>query len=239
MVLGVIQARINSERFFAKIFARFADGSTIIERVVKQILHSKRIEKIVIATDYTSFSFISSFIREKFDGIVEVFAGEDQNVLSRFAKCVNNLKHLSIDQVVRITADNPLTCPYLLDKALDIHEKVDADLTHFLGIPLGSGVEIIKASTLLEINEIVIDEYDREHVTPFIYKNKEIYRVLEPVLDQFNDWQFVRVTVDFPKDLLFVDSILRKLEYKVPIFVDDIIDVVKNISRLQKLKFEK
>lgn len=224
MVLGVIQARINSDRFPLKIFAKFSDGTCLLERVIKQVKYSFLVDKIVVATNHISYASISSFVREKFYD-VDVVSGADIDVLDRFINCISMFDP---EVVVRITADNPLTCPKYIDYAIDIHLNEKAELTHFLGIPLGSGVEVINPESLLGIARLTFDSYDREHVTPFFYKNKEVFKVLEIPYEKGN-FQSYRVTVDTIEDLQNVDRVLKALNYKIPVFVDDVIEVYEKV----------
>lgn len=221
MVLGIIQARINSDRFPVKVFARFSDGSVVLERVIKQVLFSEMIDKVVVATNYISFSSISSFVQSNFKDVT-VISGPDDDVLERFVSCLRIFDN--VDTVVRITADNPLTCPKFIDYAICKHLEENADLTHFLGIPLGTGVEVINPNVLFKVSELTYDPYDREHVTPFIYKNREIFKVVEPMFEVGN-FQDFRVTIDTKEDLEFVNNILRLLGYKMPVYVEDIISI--------------
>lgn len=232
MILGIIQARINSDRFPIKIFAKFSDGSVVLERVIRQVLFSEILDKVVIATNYISFSSISSFVKSNFDEIA-VISGSDNDVLDRFVSCLSIFDN--VDVVVRITADNPLTCPKYIDYAIKKHLESKADLTHFLGIPLGTGVEVINPNTLFKISELTYDPYDREHVTPFIYKNRDIFKVVEPMFEVGN-FQNFRVTIDTENDLFFVDGLLRLLDYKLPVYVEDIINVSSKVAEYSLVK---
>jgi spore coat polysaccharide biosynthesis protein SpsF len=230
MILGIIQARIDSTRFPLKIFSEFSDGTSLLERVVRQVSHSKLIDNIVIATNYFSYSMIREIV-DRLKLNVDVKVGDDEDVLGRFIKCISSYNS-NFDNIVRITADNPLTCPIAIDEAIKLHISKNADLTHFLGIPLGTGVEVIKTSRLFEINELSFEMYDREHVTPYFYKHKEIYKVLEPVYREGWDYQSIRVTIDYPIDLESVDRILHKLDYKLPVYIDDVVSVVEALTNV-------
>ncbi len=230
MVLGIVQARIDSGRFPLKIFAKFSDGTSLLERVIKQVLSSKLIDRVAIATNYFSYGMIKDFVNE-FGFDIDVKVGDDEDVLGRFVKCVLSYD-INFEHVVRITADNPLTCPNAIDEAIKLHVEKKADLTHFLGMPLGTGVEVIKASVLFEINELAFEKYDREHVTPYLYKHKNLYRVLEPFYKDGVDYQGIRVTIDYPVDLESVDRLLSKLNYKIPVYVGDVIGVIEELARV-------
>lgn len=232
MVLAIIQARINSDRFPFKVFAKFSDGSCVLERVIKQVKYSETVDKIVVATNYISFNSISSFVSKFFED-VSVVSGPDNDVLERFVRTIQVFD--DVDTVVRITADNPLTCPRALDIALRIHKEKKADLTHFLGIPLGTGVEIINPVALLKASNLAYENYDREHVTPYIYKNRDTFKVLEPKF-YLKSYQNYRVTLDTKEDLEFIDRLISKLNYRIPIFVEDVIEIYQEVEIESLLK---
>jgi spore coat polysaccharide biosynthesis protein SpsF len=230
MILGIIQARIDSGRFPLKIFAKFSDGTSLLERVIKQVSYSKLIDRVAIATNYFSYRMVRDFVNE-FGFDVDVKVGDDEDVLGRFVKCVSSYD-VNFEHVVRITADNPLTCPKAIDEAIKLHTEKNADLTHFLGIPLGTGVEVIRTSTLFEINDLAFEKYDREHVTPYLYKHKSLYKVLEPFYKDGVDYQAIRVTIDYPIDLESVDKLLSRLNYKIPVYVEEVISVIEELARV-------
>ncbi|MGC8766165.1 MAG: cytidylyltransferase domain-containing protein [Brevinematia bacterium] len=224
MVLGIIQARINSDRFPMKVFAKFSDSTCLLERVIKQVKHSFLIDKVVVATNHISFASISSFVKENFED-VDVISGPDEDVLARFVSCIDIFDPKVI---VRITADNPLTCPRYIDYAIDIHLSENADLTHFLGIPLGTGVEVVNAESLLRVSELTFDLYDREHVTPFFYNNREVFKVIEAPYEKGN-FEYYRVTIDTLEDLEVVDKVLASLGYRMPVLVEDVVEIYEKV----------
>lgn len=233
MVLGIIQARINSDRLPMKVFARFSDGSLVLERVIKQVSNSRCIDKIVVATNYVSFGAVSSFVSERFTG-VSVVSGPDEDVLTRFIKCIDLFD--DVETIVRVTADNPLTCPKYIDLAVLAHTDSGADLTRFVGLPLGTGAEVIKANALYRASELAFEQYDREHVTPYIYKNREIFRVKE-IPFYLGDFQNCRVTLDTSEDFETISKVLEILGYKVPIVVEDVVEAYSLLASAQSFGY--
>ena len=67
-------------------------------------------------------------------------------MLRRFADA---RRAFGVGTVVRATGDNPLVSAPLAERILALHAQRGADLSHFLGIPLGTGVEVVEAAALL------------------------------------------------------------------------------------------
>ena len=125
--------------------------------------------------------------------------------------------------IVRVTADNPLTCPEFLDRAVEMHLNTESDLTHYLGIPLGTGVEVISLQALSLAYHSATSDYDKEHVTPYIYKNRCFFKVLEPVSSGMYYSPKTRVTVDTQSDLQFVRALCEHYSDQRFISMEDIV----------------
>ncbi len=219
-IVGIVQARIKSERLPAKILSPIGD-LPLIEHLVLNILHSKTLDKIVIAVPKNTEPFVR-FLERNYP--VKIFVGSENDVLERYYSAA---LHYKADVVVRITADNPFTCPVFLDKAVKWHIRKKADLTHFLGIPLGSGVEVLSFKSLMTTYETAISKFDREHITQFIYRNRNFFRVEEPKFKP--DIMSLRVTVDTPVDLWRVSEIYEMLHRNHPVTVYDLLKVAKAV----------
>ena len=82
---------------------------------------------------------------------------------------------VSSDYIVRITADDPLLDPGIIDKVIE--EAVsDLNIDYCSNIikswPRGLDCEVVKSNILLDINTFVTGE-DREHVTIYIRTNQK------------------------------------------------------------------
>jgi spore coat polysaccharide biosynthesis protein SpsF len=134
--------------------------------------------------------------------------------------------------IIRATGDNPLVCPEFLDKTLEYHEDAGSDLTHFLGIPLGTGVEVIGRDALNSAYKNANHPYDLEHVTPFIYKNRDSFKVFEPLSKGLYYAPDIRVTVDTPEDLSHIRQIFDYFRNKAFISMEDIVSYHKNHEKI-------
>jgi spore coat polysaccharide biosynthesis protein SpsF len=74
-----------------------------------------------------------------------------------------------------------------------------------------------------------IDPYEREHVTPFIYRRPDAFRLES--LSRTPSLAALRWTVDLPEDLAFVRDVYARLYPANPAFTtDDIVALERNSS---------
>lgn len=202
----------------------------MLAHLIERIQFSGNVRNIIIATTEDSFGGIQHLLRDYRD--VKYYVGSKEDVLSRYYFAA---KTFGSRIIVRATGDNPLTDPEFLDRAVEIHISARSDLTHYLGIPLGTGVEVISFESLQQAYEESELKYDREHVTPYIYKHRRKFKVLEPVATGHYYNPDIRVTVDTLPDLETVREIFKSYQNKMIIGMDDIIDFFKYKQRANTL----
>ena len=106
-----------------------------------------------------------------------VFPGPDEDVLSRYCLAC---RAFGVGTVIRATGDNPLTSAALAREILALHAARKADLSHYLGCPWGMGVEVVEASALFVAEREAKAADEREHLTTFLYRNREKFMILSP-----------------------------------------------------------
>ena len=222
---AIVQTRIDSTRLPGKTIMSIA-GKSLIAHIVERLFLSKYLRKIIIATTEDSVEKIKGCLSEYRN--IEFFVGSKNNVLERYFKASEEFQSKII---VRATGDNPLVCPEFMDSAIEVHLNGDADLTHYLGIPLGTGVEVIKKEALRIAYKSTRDPYDQEHVTPFLYKNRDSFKVLEPLASGFYYAPDIRVTIDTKEDYERVVKIFEFYKGKKYISMENIIDFFEREKR--------
>jgi spore coat polysaccharide biosynthesis protein SpsF (cytidylyltransferase family)/RimJ/RimL family protein N-acetyltransferase len=140
---------------------------------------------------------------------VGVVRGSEQDVLSRF---VTALDEFPASTVVRLTADCPLTDPAVVAAVLDRHHEAEADYTSNVlprSFPKGLDVEVMSAVALRTADREATEAAEREHVTPFLYRRPERFRLVN--LDSTLAAGDERWTVDTADDLERVRAILATI----------------------------
>jgi spore coat polysaccharide biosynthesis protein SpsF len=188
--IGVIQARMGSERLPGKIIAPLG-GRPLLAQLWARI-GGARVDEWWLATS----SHPTDDVTEAwgFELGLRVFRGARTNVLSRFLAIGTEAK---AEWIVRVTADNPFLDAKLIDALLDARdaspESKNADAIRFSGglpiadpsdemhepsattprLPLGYGVELIRLSALQRADKEIPEKefYHRTHVTSWLSSN--------------------------------------------------------------------
>ena len=118
MIGCIVQARTGSIRLPKKVIQKIDNKNTVLDYVINQVKCSKKIEKIVVATtDLIEDDIICQYVNLQ---KIECFRGSSEDVLDRFYQCA---KKFGIDDIIRITADNPLIDPNIIDIIIDKYKN--------------------------------------------------------------------------------------------------------------------
>jgi spore coat polysaccharide biosynthesis protein SpsF len=153
-----------------------------------------------------------------------VCVGPDEDVLARYcAAC----RLFGAQRVVRATGDNPLASARLARDIIAAHEGAGADLSHYLGIPWGSGIEVVTAEALFEAERDSTLPDEREHITTYHYRHRERFKILEAPAPAYAAYSEGRVTVDTPADLDAMTVLFEALYDGAPIEIERVIAWLK------------
>lgn len=239
MKIGVIiQARTSSTRLPKKVLKPlpFNSDINVLQQVIRRVKQSKLIDEIIIATTN----------HEEDDEIVDVakkenvnfYRGSLDNVLERYylAALENNL-----DIIVRITSDCPCVDSNIIDEIIKKHIESNADYTSNTlnrGFPRGIDGEVINFNVLENAYNHATDKFEKEHVTPFIYKTRpEDFKIVQYVTSKDNS--DIRITLDTPQDYALLCSVYDNLYNKNNFFsLDDIIKLFNDKPYLKDINSE-
>ena len=210
MAVAILQARMSSTRLPGKVMKSVA-GRPMLERQIERLRRCSTLDRLIVATSDDVLASLLLSIG------VEVYRGPLADVLGRYVGAIEALGVTG--QVVRLTADCPLTDPEIVDACvrLQTRRRVDyASNAQRRTYPRGLDVECFSLDALLTAGREATDPYDREHVTPFLYRNPE--RFSQGDLVQDRDESALRWTVDTPEDLAFVERVYAALYPTKPDF---------------------
>lgn len=233
MIAAILQARMSSTRLPGKVLADLA-GAPMMARQIERLNRARTIDRLIVATsDDRSDDVLADHLTR---AGVEVFRGSLQDVLARYAGAAAALDE--DDLVVRLTADCPLTDPDLIDTMIG---RQLASTAHYTATtlptrtyPKGLDAEVMSVGTLRQAAAEAVDPYEREHVTPFIYRRPDRFTL--GGVSQDRDEGEVRWTVDRPDDLDFVRAVYEALYREGEHFTsDDIRRLVRGRPDLARL----
>jgi spore coat polysaccharide biosynthesis protein SpsF len=162
---------------------------------------------------------------------VAVFRGSLDDVLDRFAGALALFPEATT--VVRVTADCPLADWAVVDRVIAHLETTGADYVSNTPAertyPHGLDVEVMRRQALMDAWRDGRDPYEREHVTPYIYRRPEAYRL--DFVSRTPSLAHLRWTVDYPADLEFVRDVYARLYPTDPAFSSDaVVALARNSS---------
>jgi len=223
MIGCIIQARMGSSRLPGKVLKRINDQVPMLKFQLEQLKFSKQIEKIIIATTtLESDTLITNFCEEN---NFEYFRGESNDVLDRYYQCA---KKFNFSTIVRITSDNPLIDPNIVDDVISkfVNSKCDYMSTEYpKTYPLGFAVEVFNFTSMEKTWKEAKLPSEREHVTPYLLKNKNLFKHCNCSYDR--NLSHIRCTVDTKDDLKLIEKIISKIDVR-PIHLDNILELILN-----------
>lgn len=199
-VVAIIQARMGSTRLPGKVLAELS-GKTVLWHVVNRVKHVRAVDQIVVATTLASAD--DKIVRWCEGEQVACFRGSSEDVLDRYYRAA-----LEYDAavIVRITSDCPLLDPSLVDMAIDKFQGGGFDHVSVGGnYPDGLDTEVFSLAALSSAWKEAVLGSECEHVTPFIWKQPERFRLYG--FSAARDYSAMRWTVDDERDLRFVRAV--------------------------------
>lgn len=227
------QARMSSTRLPGKVLKEVL-GRPLLDYQVERLRRASLADELVIATTTNDADDILVEFCRKRD--LAVFRGAEQDVLSRYYHAA--IEHQA-ELVVRVTSDCPVIDPKVVDRVvaafLERRDYVDyVSNTQVRTFPRGMDTEVFTFDALRTAYAEATLEYQREHVTPFLYCQPDRFRVEQVTLA--TDLSSHRWTVDTPEDFELVRRIVEALHPRNPHFgLNDIIALLDSNPALMEI----
>ena len=221
MITGaIIQARMSSKRLPGKVLKELPYGSGIssLEQIVYRLQQVESIQEVIVATSTDKED--NAIVQMAVSKGINVFTGSLDNVLERFYLAA---KTFNLDHVVRITGDCPCIDPAIIEDTIQRHLQENADFTTLGALkrtfPVGMDAAVIKIQVLEEAYQNADKDFEKEHVTPYIFKSHpDKFKILSiEASEEITDPTF-RITMDTPQDHALICTIYDDLYTKNPSF---------------------
>lgn len=209
---------------------KLINGKPMIYRIFHALSKSKNIGRIIVVTSNNESDDILVKFLEK-NGI-EYFRGSKKDVLDRYYQAANKL---GANWIIRITGDCPLIDPNIVDSVIEEVIRKNLDYASNVGIrsfPIGYGVEVFTYDTLKKMHESARDPDDREHVTLYLRRNPNLFKIGNITAQESKSHPEWRVCVDMKQDLNLVRKIFMHYEKKDIITYEDVIKLFKKYPRM-------
>lgn len=232
-VTAIVQARMGSTRLLGKVLMDI-QGEPMLWRVLSRLKHCQKLGAIILAIPDTKENDILEEFAQK--NKILFFRGKENDVLDRYYETA---KKFGVETIARITADCPLIDPQIVDAVVEKYFATKADYaSNCLGrtFPRGLDVEVFSFVALQKAFLGAKEVYQREHATPYIWENINLFKVAELKAPSMFNRPDIRLTVDTKEDLDFIREIYKFFAKQKDIFfTKDIIDLLDKHSELLKI----
>jgi spore coat polysaccharide biosynthesis protein SpsF len=206
--VAIVQARLGSTRLPGKVLEPIG-GEPMLARVLARAAAIPGIAGVVLATSAEPRDRALVDVARRAG--VETFTGSEADVLDRYYQAA---RQVGAAAVVRITADCPLLDPDVSGRV--VRRFADGDVDYVsncpdgaLSFPDGLDTEVFGMAALERAWREATRPSDREHVTTFIRRHPERFR-LAAIVDGV-DRSGLRWTVDDERDLALVRELYDRL----------------------------
>lgn len=229
--LVLIQARCGSSRLPGKVMKELA-GKTNIEWVVDRVKRSRYVDEVMVITSIEKNNLPLIALCAGLG--IRISVGSENDVLDRYYQTA---KLFQPEYVIRITADCPLFDWRYLDMAI---EQLEED-TDYIGqmedsFPDGLDIEIIKFSALKESWELAELTSEREHVTQYIRKHPEKFKI-QNLVCPIPGIAEKRWTLDEEEDYKVIHEIYRHFHAmgKEDFVTEDILEFLRERPEIEEI----
>jgi spore coat polysaccharide biosynthesis protein SpsF len=196
MTTAIIQARMSSTRLPGKVLLDLA-GEPMLARVVERARQARSIDRVIVATTVESEDEPIVALCDSRGWSVS--RGSRDDVLDRYYQAA---LADGADPIVRITSDCPVIDSEIIDsvvKRLDGTADYASNINPRRTFPRGLDVEAFTFAALSTAWREDREATGREHVTPFLYRHPERFRIALVESDR-PEAASHRWSVDTPED---------------------------------------
>jgi spore coat polysaccharide biosynthesis protein SpsF len=201
----MVQARMHSTRLPGKVLLPLS-GRPVLDHVLRRCWKIAGADVVVcvipVAADCDRIAEVAIAAG------AAVFRGPENDVLARYAGAA---RMIDADTVMRVTSDCPLIDPDICSAVLNRLGETRADYCCNNDPPTwphGLDCEAMTAKALYRAHAEACAPFDREHVTPWIRRQRDFLRVNVPGPPTSTD---LRWTLDYPADYAFFQAVFEAL----------------------------
>ncbi len=204
--VGLIQARMSSSRFRGKVL-ELLHGIPLIVYMVRRAARAQLLDDVVVVTS-TDPTDDELEVALKTAG-VRAFRGDLHDVLRRYVDAARSER---ATEVVRLTGDCPLIDPAIIDRVIALRRSSGSDYASNIDPPTypdGLDVECFSWAALERADDLAGEQPEREHVT--LWMRSKAAGLARANLRAVADFSHMRLTVDYPDDLVTVRRLLAAI----------------------------
>ena len=206
--LIIVQCRLNSKRLPGKALYPIC-GIPMLTFLLRRLqcgLNTNDFKIIVATTKLEGDNLVNIWAQEE---NIEIIKGEENDVLKRFVQC---LDCYSANTVVRATADNPLTCPEIIQWLVKERNERNVDYVLCKNLPVGAGVDVFSSDLLRRLDSEAKNADEREHINLYLLRHLQRFNTFFPKAKGKIARPDIRITVDTEDDWENIRALFKKTE---------------------------
>ena len=219
--IATIEARMTSTRLPGKVLLP-AHGAPMLARMVERLQCVPSLDGIVIATTVNAADDPIQALTEQLG--VGCWRGSEDDVLMRV---LDAARAFDAEVIVETTGDCPLIDPAIIEACIQRYRELGVDyLSNVLerGFPIGMDTQVFATAILADVATRTHDRADHEHVSLYIYRHPELYRLANLAAPTQQRDPDLRLTLDTPQDYDLINRIFGALLPVKPDFsLDDVL----------------
>lgn len=217
---ALIEARYDSTRLKGKVLLNLNKSYKTIDFVIQNLLSCKKLKRnniFLLTSKKKSNQKIINYVKKKYQ--INIFRGAEENV---YLRIYNFVKQKKVENLIRVTSDNPLIDPVIIDKFISTFQRQKIDYMSIRSMehtenwsessdfPEGISLEIFKKKKFLEFKN-KINTKNCSYPTWFFYNSNN--NIIKKKFKIFKDYRKInlkmRVTLDTYNDLAFLRKIIK------------------------------
>lgn len=222
---------MGSERMPGKVLKELS-GIPSLVHIFNILSGAKLLEDfIVVTTTLNEDDPIEQVCREN---NVRCYRGSVHDVLDRFRIAAEEEKP---DNIIRVTGDDPLMDPEIIDKVIREHIEGGFDYSSNMierTFPRGMDTEAIRYESLENTWKTTADKDDREHVTLYIRRHPEKFK-MHSVERNGEPLDHIRLCLDTEEDFKLISEIYDNIYEGEVITLDQVLKLLNEKPELLKL----
>lgn len=229
-IVATIEARMTSSRLPQKVLLDLC-GKPSLQHIIERLRRSQYIDEVVVATTVNDTDTPVIELCEKMG--CKYFRGSEEDVLLRVLEAA---KSVQADIIVEITGDCPVIDWRHADYLIEQFFKEEADYASNVierTFPRGFDTQVFPVKVLEEVNLIATDEASHEHVSLYIYRHPEKYKLYSWIAPEEIHHPEYEITLDTKEDYLLIRAIYEELYLENEDFsCEDVVQLLKKKPKL-------
>ncbi|MBI3011129.1 MAG: N-acetylneuraminate synthase family protein [Candidatus Omnitrophica bacterium] len=216
-LVAVLLCRASSSRLYAKPLQRVGD-KTILEHLIGQIRLIPRLDEIILAISEGPAN--AGFVKLANQLDLDYVIGDEEDGLSRMLRAAEFAR---ADTVFRVTTENPFLHIENINQLIETHAERQSDLTYCDRLPEGTFSELVELSALRRSYERGTRRHRSAWVNLYIREHPEQFRIATLLPPEELQRPEIRLTVDYPEDLIVARKVYEAFDGRMPIPIRSII----------------